>query len=64
MRKPLTKQADDTAIAHRGPFLSTRVPNRAADSPNMMIPRVNGSALATPEIPRPRSSGGLKTLHA
>jgi hypothetical protein len=64
MRNPLTKHDDETTIAQRGPFLSTFVPNRAADSPSMMIPRVNGSALATPEIPKPRSSGGLKTLQA
>jgi hypothetical protein len=30
----------------------------------MMIPSVNGSALATPEMPRPFSSGALNTLHA
>jgi hypothetical protein len=30
----------------------------------MMMPKVNGSALATPEMPRPFSRGGLKTLHA
>ena len=30
----------------------------------MMMPSVNGSALATPEMPRPFSSGGLNTLHA
>jgi hypothetical protein len=43
---------------------STRVPNSAADRPSMMIPSVNGSALATPEMPNPFSSGGLNTLHA
>src|SRR5262245_31729257 len=64
IRNPLTKQADATAIAQRGPLASTLVPNSAADSPSMMIPSVNGSALATPEMPSPASNGGLNTLHA
>jgi hypothetical protein len=29
-----------------------------------MMPSVNGSALATPEMPSPFSNGGLNTLHA
>ena len=61
---PPEKKAVATAIAQRGPFVSTFVPNSAADRPSMMMPSVNGSALATPEMPRPFSSGVLNALHA
>ena len=63
-RKPPEKNTVATAIAQRGPFASTRVPNSAADSPSMMMPTVNGRALATPEMPSPFSSGVLNALHA
>jgi hypothetical protein len=64
IRNPATKHDDATTIAQRGPLASTFVPKRAADTPSMMMPSVNGSALWTPEMPSPASSGGLNTLHA
>ena len=64
MRNPLQKQHIATNMAQRGPLLSTLVPNSAADRPSITMPSVNGSALATPEMPSDASSGFLNTLHA
>ena len=68
MKKPPTKNAEEAAIAQRGPFASTFVPNSAADRPSMMMPRVNGSALRTPALGLPSRSvdsrAVLNTLHA
>jgi hypothetical protein len=51
-------------MAQRGPLRSTLVPNSAADRPSITIPSVNGSALATPEMPNDVSKGFLNTLQA
>src|SRR5687767_7963264 len=67
-RKPAEKQSVAMNIAQRGPSRATAVPNTAADTPSMTMPRVNGSAVRVPAAGLPSSivavSGFLKTLQA
>ena len=48
---PETKKTRETAMAHRGPFFSTRVPKIAADRPSMTMASWNGMAVTVPLSP-------------
>src|SRR5918997_5544505 len=67
-RNPVQKHTIEMNIAQRGPLRSTAVPNTAADTPSITMPRVNGRAVSVPAAGLPWSivaaRGFLKTLQA